>query len=143
MVPRACSRGEDDVWIEVTPSQRKFNRHSEDHYPAVCDVERLTFEVLEWSKKPETSCINPDFIPILADRGVPRPVLEQQTDAMLANISEALSNSLSSKFTLIKWLDANGNINLCDDTDVQEAPTPASKALVLANVRSGLDTDTD
>lgn len=88
VVPSTRLEDRDDVWIEVTPSQRKFRRHSEDYYPAVCDPERLTFEVLKWSKNPDTSCINRDFIPILADRGVPRPVLEQQAEAMLTNISD-------------------------------------------------------
>ncbi len=65
--------GKDDFWIEVSPSQLKVLPH-----PATRDAcdEYRQFEVTDWSRPPQQSSLNTQFLTVLADRGVPFEVLE-------------------------------------------------------------------
>lgn len=66
---------QNDIWIEVTPSQRKFHRHPEDLEDDTFDPKRTTFEVVAWSLLPTPARLSPTLIPILLDRGVPEQAL--------------------------------------------------------------------
>lgn len=92
-----------EVWIEITPSQRKFPRHAED---AVIDFDplRWNFEVLTWNDGCVPSALNLAFIPILQDRGVSLDTLKsiaaEQIKAEEAEILEAAKRPE----TLLQWL---------------------------------------
>jgi hypothetical protein len=60
------------IWIEISESQLKFKPHPEDKSDATFDSFRLTFEVSNFSSSPTHSDLHISFIPIMADRGVPR-----------------------------------------------------------------------
>lgn len=96
--------GIDAIWIEVTPSQTKFVRHVEDLHKTTCDPERLTFEVVQWSRPPKESTMHIEFLPILRDRGVPKRGLEDLVMTMLDRNKESLETALSSTQTLLKWI---------------------------------------
>lgn len=51
----------DDIWIELYPSQRKWNCNLDDR-------DHRTFEVSSYSKKLEPASLNAQFLPILEDR---------------------------------------------------------------------------
>lgn len=60
------------LWIEISESQLKFNPHPKDELDTSYDQSRLTFEVSNFSSSPAHSDLHISFIPIMADRGVPR-----------------------------------------------------------------------
>ncbi|KAF3050045.1 hypothetical protein E8E11_006510 [Didymella keratinophila] len=61
-----------EIWIEISEKQLKFKPHPEDESDATFDPIRLTFEVSNYSSSPAHSDLHISFIPIMADRGVPR-----------------------------------------------------------------------
>lgn len=94
----------DAIWIEVTPSQTKFVRHTEDLHDLTYEPERLTFEVVQWSRPPKESTLHIEYLPILRDRGVPRRALEDLVTTMLDRNKGSLETALSSTQTLLKWI---------------------------------------
>ncbi|KAF3039373.1 hypothetical protein E8E12_006968 [Didymella heteroderae] len=60
------------IWIEISESQLKFKPHLKDESDATFDRLQLTFEVSNFSSSPAHSDLHISFIPIMADRGVPR-----------------------------------------------------------------------
>lgn len=105
---RSCSFAdatEDDwkVWIEVTPSQRKFPQHDEDTDQSY-DPLRFTFEVLKWTAGCTSSALNLAFIPILEDRGVELDVLKSvASDQIRAEECEILE-AIKSPQLLLQWV---------------------------------------
>ncbi|KAL8691947.1 MAG: hypothetical protein Q9218_002929 [Villophora microphyllina] len=91
--------GED--WIEITDSQLKLEANVVDKlYP---DQERVTFEVLDFSRPLATANLNFQLMPILAERKVPfevfRNLLEADLTARVAELEVAMESGLAIR----KW----------------------------------------
>lgn len=106
---RSCSlqdatRDDWDVWIEITPSQRKFPRHLDDTDDSY-DPERWRFGVVRWTTtRSESSALNLAFIPILKDRGVKLEVLEALAKRQLRAEEAEVLEALSTPQSLLQWL---------------------------------------
>ena len=83
-VEKSPDKPQSDTWIEVTPSQRKFNRHAEDLEDDTFDPMRTTFEVITWSMSVTSARLSPTLIPILVDRRVPEQALHDIFQTSLA-----------------------------------------------------------
>lgn len=86
-----------DKWIEITDSQLKFEPDAMDNlYP---EVERVTFEVLTYSRTLIPASLNFQLMPILAERKVPSKVfcdlLEADLTAKVAELEVAMESGLS------------------------------------------------
>lgn len=79
------------IWIKISDSQLKFEPHPEDLSDATFDEIRLTFEVSNFSQTPAHSDLHISFIPIMADRGVPRDTI---ADFMRERLDAARSDLL-------------------------------------------------
>lgn len=131
----------EDIWIEVSPSQKKFRLHEQDmHDTTYQHPERLTFEVLQWSHMPVESCLHIDYLPLLEDRGVPREALEVLVKHMLDEHREELENALDSPPALYKWIEDNfgHDAEVTDFADVSESKTPADRIKSLIAVSNHL-----
>lgn len=60
---------DNDIWIEINDSQKKFDPHDED-ISQQYDSHRWTFEVVQFSHKLSSTALHLAFVPILHDRGV-------------------------------------------------------------------------
>lgn len=97
-----------NYWIEVTPSQVKFNGHPEDS--SYQDELRTTFEVNDWSKKLAPSSLNFQFIPILEDRGVPYEVFQRLLQEDLTSKVADLKDAMADPASLRKWNQDNNPV---------------------------------
>ncbi|KAL8737270.1 MAG: hypothetical protein Q9181_001856, partial [Wetmoreana brouardii] len=94
-----CPNG--DFWIEITDSQLKFDANSQDEwYP---DPERVTFEVLAFSRPLTTANLNYQLMPILAERKVPFRVFEDLLEADLTAKVAELQVAMESGLAIRKW----------------------------------------
>ena len=59
-----------EVWIEVTPAQKKFNPHPSDLDDSTYDPRRTMFEVVNSSARLRPACMSHTILPVLVDRGV-------------------------------------------------------------------------
>ena len=100
-------RNNQEVWIELTPKQLKFARHSEDRNLAFYDPFRLTFEVNDWATKSCLSTLYLDYLPILEDRGVSRQILRDFVRNTIQAQREPLQNALDHPLKLRYWLQEN------------------------------------
>ena len=96
--------GDKDIWIEVNHSQRKFEVHPEDLDNENYDQNRLTFEVVAWSRRPTTSTLYPDFLPIMEHRGVPRTIFKQFVIKSMDEARQEAQKAYGSRGQLYKWL---------------------------------------
>ncbi|KAJ4376530.1 hypothetical protein N0V86_006643 [Didymella sp. IMI 355093] len=84
------------IWIKISDSQLKFNPHPEDLSDATFDPLRLTFEVSNYSSTPAHSDLHISFIPIMADRGVPRETIadymRERLDANRGNLLDKVKD---------------------------------------------------
>ena len=110
---------QDDIWIEVTPSQRKFNRHPEDLEDNTFDAMRTTFEVVAWSMPPTSARLSPTLIPILVDRGVPEPALHELFQASLAHERKTLMDAVQNPQLLYRWIYSKASV-IQDDQENTE-----------------------
>ena len=93
-----------DFWIEVTDSQVKFESYLSD------DSAHLTFEVLSMSKPLSSAALNFQFIPILAECGVPGEVFERLLrDDLQREVSE-LEGAMDSGLALRTWIQDHGSV---------------------------------
>jgi len=102
----------EDFWIEVNDSQRKFEVHREDLNDTTFDTDRLTFEVISWSRKPACSSLYTEFLPILEHRGVSRVRLEAFVascmDRARDDVEDAVYDRVSNgSRTTFKWIKDN------------------------------------
>ncbi|KAL9602543.1 MAG: hypothetical protein Q9179_002494 [Wetmoreana sp. 5 TL-2023] len=94
-----CPNG--DFWIEITDSLLKFDANSQDEwYP---DPERVTFEVLAFSRPLTTANLNYQLMPILAERNVPFKVFEDLLEADLTAKVAELQVAMESGLAIRKW----------------------------------------
>lgn len=93
-----------DIWIEVTPSQRKFHRHPEDLEDNAFDRRRTTFEVVTWSMPATSARLSPTLIPILVDRRVPEQALHDLFQASLSYERKSLMEAVQNPQLLYRWV---------------------------------------
>ena len=121
------------IWIEVTPSQRKFHRHPEDLGDNTFDPRRTTFEVVTWSVPPTSARLSPSLIPILVDRGVSEQALHELFRASLAYEKKCLMDAVQHPQLLYRWVYSKASIMQDDQEDTENVwlgslPSPKSKA---------------
>ncbi|CAO2652575.1 Nn.00g008580.m01.CDS01 [Neocucurbitaria sp. VM-36] len=115
-----------DIWIQITDSQEKFERHSDDYFEETCDRFRLTFEVSNYSATPSPSELHISFIPIMVDRGVPRQVIaEFMTDCLNASRCQLL-DVLTDAARTYDWLYRNGSKSSKNSEILWQAALPVS-----------------
>ena len=93
-----------DIWIEVTPSQRKFYRHPEDLEDNTFDARRTTFEVVTWSMPAAPAQLSHTLIPILIDRGIPEQALHELCQASVAHEKKSLMDAAQNPHLLYRWV---------------------------------------
>ena len=120
---------DDALWIEITDSQLKFNAQGIDLINP--DPDRVTFEVISWSKELASTKLYYQLIPILQDRGVPahvfKTLLEQDLSKKIGELEEAMNDALA----LRKWNQCNnstkserlryGGVQMCGGLPESEA----------------------
>ncbi|KAL8817310.1 MAG: hypothetical protein Q9223_003832 [Gallowayella weberi] len=90
-----------DIWIEITDSQLKFEAGPRDNlYP---ETERVTFEVLAYSKTLTQANLNFQLMPILAEQQVPFKVFCDLLEADLSARVAELEIAMESGLTIRKW----------------------------------------
>ena len=92
------------MWIEIAPSQRKFEPHNEDEYDSTFDPERLTFEVVDYSRPLSRDKLHVDFLPILENRGVPFVNLADIAQIALDQEKYQLFEALENPINFRKWM---------------------------------------
>jgi hypothetical protein len=95
-----------DVWINITESQLKFNPHLVDKDPRDkgYDPHRLTFEVNGYCTYPTPSNLHMAFIPILVDRGVSVEAMASLMDDRLSFEREELIETLADPTRIRSWV---------------------------------------
>jgi len=96
-----------DVWIEVSDSQRKFRPHDEDLNEETYDPLRLTFEIVTWSRKPSPSVLYRDYLSILEDRGISKTSLEIFLVDHFKKEKQKLEAAMNDPQQSYKWLQDN------------------------------------
>ena len=122
---------QNDIWIEVTPSQRKFYRHPEDLSDDTFDRRRTTFEVITWSTPPTSAHLSPTLIPILVDRGVPEEALCNLYRASLTYESKVLRDTVQNEQLLSRWVYTKASVVQIDQENAEMTwlgNLPCSKA---------------
>ena len=114
-----------DIWIEITPSQRKFEPHLEDLFDDQFDKLRLTFEHVNHSSRPTSSELHISFIPIMVDRGVSREVLANLINNSLDAERDELLKILPIPVKLYHWLHKHSQ-NITDEDTRWQAALPHS-----------------
>ena len=132
-----------DVWIEVTESQEKFLGHLEDYADDVFDPHRLTFEVLDWCRKPCASSLYIDYLPILEDRGPSREVLSKYVKQRLNEETTSFDVAAQDNSTLLKWIDDNCpmSVGAAGSNVKMEGVMPISSASKATNLLMVSDPD--
>lgn len=97
------------IWIKVNNSQLKFRPHQKDETDAEFDPLRLTFEVSDYSSAPARSDLHISFIPIMADRGVPREVIANYMIERLDADRTELLERVSDPVKLYEYVHKNGS----------------------------------
>jgi hypothetical protein len=116
-----------DIWIEINESQRKFAPHAVDyHGNQAFEPLRWSFEVLGWSRKASSATLHQSFIPILADRGVPREVIEQLMAKSLEDGRNEIICAMHDLVTLRGWLGKNMKSTTQSDTLMTRGALPAT-----------------
>lgn len=103
-----------EIWIEIAPSQRKFEPHDEDKRDSTYDPERLTFEVVDHSRPSSRDKLHVDFLPILEDRGVPFAHLAELAQTALNHEKSQLFEAIDNPASFRKWI--NEHFQLADVT---------------------------
>ena len=93
-----------DYWIEITDSQVKFESYT------LNEPAHLTFEVLSMSKPLSSATLNFQFMPILAECGVPGEVFERLLKEDLQREVFELEGAMESGLALRKWIQDNGSV---------------------------------
>jgi hypothetical protein len=63
------------IWIELRPSQAKVKYRDQDRDDSLCESDRWSFNVVNFTRPPRCSELHRDFLPVLEDRHVPRSTL--------------------------------------------------------------------
>jgi hypothetical protein len=93
--------GNEELWIEITESQTKFQSHLIDaSHP---DPLRVTFEVNTWSSALTAADLNSQLIPILVHCRVPPAVFTKLLKEDLTLKIDELEEAMTSGLALRKW----------------------------------------
>lgn len=93
-----------DIWIEISDSQSKYEPHEADKNDATFNSHRLTFNYVKHSHVNGSTDLHISFIPILVDRGVKRDVIADFIIKHL-NVERAqLLDMLSEPVKLHNWV---------------------------------------
>ncbi|KAI4093045.1 MAG: hypothetical protein LQ339_007768 [Xanthoria mediterranea] len=95
-----------DIWIQVTPSQKKFEQHDDDHDDQKRDPFRTTFDVVNFSKPATPAKLSPTLIPILIDRKVAEEDLHCLFRSAIERERDCLLEAAQSPYELYRWLHA-------------------------------------
>ncbi len=120
-VEKSPDKPQSDTWIEVTPSQRKFNRHAEDLEDDTFDPMRTTFEVITWSMSVTSARLSPTLIPILVDRRVPEQALHDIFQTSLAYERKKLMDAVQNPYLLYRWVYSKASVLPDEREDAQAA----------------------
>lgn len=104
----------EDIWIRVNSTQKKFERHVDDRAEFTFDELRLSFDVVQWSRKPSRSAFYHEYLPILEDRGVTREscrcVVQDWLEAEKVAALKAMSHSMQA----LEWMQSRKAVLACD-----------------------------
>ena len=93
-----------EKWIEIKKSQLKFRPHDEDLEDARFESQRLSFELLKYSKPLSSSTLNLAFIPVLRDRGVAMQKITEQILVYLDFERKDLLDALDDPPSIRTWI---------------------------------------
>lgn len=117
------SAGDDDIWIQISDSQLKIEPHPESWQEPV-DEEKLTFEVVKWSKPLHPVELNVQLLGILENGGIAKEYI--------ADLTREGINTLYRDFAEV--LQSNSNI-LCRSLMQKLWPADDSSGLMAYKVR--------
>ncbi|KAL2044222.1 hypothetical protein N7G274_002927 [Stereocaulon virgatum] len=123
-----------DIWIAVTPSQRKSSRHAEDLKYDAFDPTRTTFEAVSWSLPVTSARLSPALIAILVDWRIPEQTLHNLFETNFAYEREKLMDAVQTSHFLYYWVYSKASV-LRDEEDTQ---APWLGGVPLSNPRSAL-----
>ena len=95
---------ESDIWIEVTPLQRKFSRHPQDGEDGTSTPVRTMFEVVTWSMPVKSTRLRPILIPIFVDQKVPEQALHNPFQTSLAYERKSLMDTAQNRHLQYRWI---------------------------------------
>ena len=105
VVQRETPESGGDIWIELSKSQMKFNRHREDLINSSnYDPIRLSLSISRWPEKPVPCVLYREFLPILEDRGVPRATLINYVVNTMQSYTDQWLDAVDSGISLRRWL---------------------------------------
>lgn len=90
-----------EKWIEVTDQQLKYPWHTIDEVYA--DGQRMTFEVVNFSRPPRSATMNFQLMPILIDRGVPECIFTELVKEDMTEKAEQIEAAMASGLALRLW----------------------------------------
>lgn len=94
---------DNEVWIEISNSQRKFFPHDEDT-PQSFDSNRWTFEVVKYTQKLRSAALHLAFVPILLNRGVHLEDMQKLVVGALNNEKDDLLSAAKDPIKLRAWI---------------------------------------
>lgn len=97
----------DDIWVEIYPSQRKWDCDA-------TDQEHRTLEIRSWApEKLRSASLNLQFLPVLEDRAIDNRAMRATVSKLLEdNLRQQLSDqrqSLESPIQFQKWISSNSS----------------------------------
>lgn len=131
----------EEFWIEVNDSQRKFEVHREDLNDTTFDTDRLTFEVISWSRKPACSSLYTEFLPILEHRGVSRSRLEGFVASCMDKARDDVEDAVYDGELLFKWIKDNFGSTSRMNEDAMAKQLPTDKVLTMLAVSASCTDD--
>ncbi|KAJ0383438.1 hypothetical protein COL922a_010480 [Colletotrichum nupharicola] len=94
----------DDLWIEIWPSQRKWNCD-------YLDPEHRTLEIKSHAAEPRSASLNNQFLPVLEDRAVDKPVMRRAIgDSLVDELNRELEgqkNAMKYPVQFRQWVNEN------------------------------------
>jgi hypothetical protein len=138
--PQTRNVDDQDIWIEVTDSQLKFEPPWEDRADdRPYNKHRLTFNLLNYSHALRPAELHISFIPILVDRGVPKSVVAKQMIDRLHEQRQQLLEMLSNSVRLYNWISKQSSPADPANTRWQAALPQSLTDKLLLLLRSGLE----
>jgi hypothetical protein len=131
----------EDFWIEVNDSQRKFEVHREDLNDTTFDIDRLTFEVISWSRKPTCSNLYLEFLPIMEHRGVSRSRLDAFVASCMDKARDDVEDAVYDREMLFKWIKDNFGSTARTAEDAMARQLPTEKVLTMLAVSAPYTAD--
>lgn len=114
------------IWIRISDSQLKFEPHEVDLSDDTFDPHRTTFEVANYSSSPAHSELHISFIPIMADRGVPREVMAEYMVERLDADRKELLERLRDPVKMYDYIHRNSASSSDGNDMLWQAALPAS-----------------